>query len=373
VPLLASLKIHHLRNLVEANLGPLRLHNVIYGINGSGKTSLLEAAHILGTARSFRSGGAKSLITHQQQSYVIHGEQLSPQGASVPMGVERERGGEIRLRIAGEPSQSVSQLADELPLLLINADGFDLLTGEPANRRRFLDWGVFHVEHDLRDHRRRFQRALTQRNHLLRRGKLNPAELEVWTHDLAIHAELVSAGRERFLAALREAFHPLIAKLAPEIGEVDLAYRRGWDATAAYADALARSLESDQEQGFTQSGPQRADIRVTVDGYSAAETLSRGQQKLLVCALKLAQGQILAEQQGDVLYLIDDLPSELDKERCERVCRALAEMQVQTLITCISPVAIPSDWLGKESDVAMFHVEQGRVALVPAAVEQANQ
>lgn len=368
--MLASLKIHNLRNLAEASLGPLRLHNVIYGVNGSGKTSLLEAAHILGTARSFRSGGAKTLITHDQQSYVVHGEQRSSRGGSVPMGVERERGGEIRLRIAGEPSQSVSQLADELPLLLINADSFDLLTGEPANRRRFLDWGVFHVEHDLRDHRRRFQRALTQRNHLLRRGKLNPSELEVWTRDLATHAELVSAGRERFLEAIREAFEPLISKLAPEIGQVQLAYRRGWDASTAYVETLERSLASDQEQGFTQSGPQRADIRVTVDGHSAAETLSRGQQKLLVCALKLAQGRILAQQHGNVLYLIDDLPSELDKERCERVCRALAEMRVQTLITCISPKAIPSNWLGADADVAMFHVEQGCVTPASTAVIQ---
>jgi DNA replication and repair protein RecF len=342
----------------------LSLHNVVYGINGSGKTSLLEAAHILGTARSFRSGGAKSLITHGQESYVVHGERLASGGGRVSMGVQREKSGGITLRLAGEPSRSVSSLADELPLLLINADSFDLLVGEPANRRRFMDWGVFHVEHNLRDHRRRFQRALTQRNHLLRRGKLEASELEVWTRDLAVHAELVSAGRERFLAALGAVFEPLMRELAPEIGPVNLSYRRGWDASSSYADSLQRSLASDQEQGFTQSGPQRADIRVTVGGYSAAETLSRGQQKLLVCALKLAQGQILAGEQGGVLYLIDDLPSELDAERCERVCRALAAMRVQTLITCVSASAIPAEWLGSDAEVAMFHVKQGFVQLV---------
>ncbi|MFT4767789.1 MAG: DNA replication and repair protein RecF [Glaciecola sp.] len=286
------------------------------------------------------------------------------------MGVQRQKGGEMSLRVAGEPSRSVSQLADELPLLLINAESFDLLVGEPANRRRFMDWGVFHVEHNLREHRRRFQRALTQRNHLLRRGNLDASELEVWTRDLAVHAELVSAGRDRFLTALRAIFEPLVNQLAPEIGPVDLAYRRGWDASCSYADALQRSLSSDQAQGFTQSGPQRADIRVTVSGYSAADTLSRGQQKLLVCALKLAQGQILAGQQGGVLYLIDDLPSELDAERCERVCRALAAMRAQTLITCVSRTAIPMEWLGLDAEVAMFHVEQGRVALDPDATNR---
>lgn len=342
----------------------MSLHNVIYGINGSGKTSLLEAAHILGTARSFRSGGAKSLITHGEQSYVIHGERRLSGGGSVSMGVQREKEGGITLRLRGETSRSVSQLADELPLLLINAGSFDLLVGEPANRRRFMDWGVFHVEHGLREHRRRFQRALTQRNHLLRRGKLDASELEVWTRDLAIHAEQVSAGRERFLTALRQVFEPLINELAPEIGEVNLSYRRGWDASRTFAEALQRSQASDQEQGFTQSGPQRADIRVTVGGYSAADTLSRGQQKLLVCALKLAQGQILAADDSEVLYLIDDLPSELDAERCERVCSVLAAMRAQTMITCVSRSAIPASWLGSDADVAMFHVKQGQVAPV---------
>ncbi|WP_040362088.1 DNA replication/repair protein RecF [Congregibacter litoralis] len=367
--MLASLHIHHLRNLREAKLGPLALHNVIYGVNGSGKTSLLEAAHILGTARSFRSGGAKSLISHGEESYVVRGERRSPTGGSMAIGVQREKAGAISLRLAGEPSRSVSRLADELPLLLINSDSFDLLVGEPANRRRFLDWGVFHVEHELRDSRQRFQRALTQRNHLLRRAKLDPSELQVWTRDLAVHAERVSSGRERFLESLREVFEPLIAELAPEIGPVALVYRRGWDASSSYEEVLQRSLTSDQEQGFTQTGPQRADIRVTVGGYSAAETLSRGQQKLLVCALKLAQGQILASEQGNVLYLIDDLPSELDAERCERVCRTLAAMQVQTLITCVTRSAIPASWLGSESDVAMFHVKQGQVDLASSAID----
>jgi DNA replication and repair protein RecF len=342
----------------------LALHNIIYGSNGSGKTSLLEAAHILGTARSFRSGGAKTLITHGDERFVIYGEQQLTGGRKTSLGVQRERGGEISLRVAGESCRSVAQLADELPLLLINTDSFDLLVGEPANRRRFLDWGVFHVEHDVREHRRRFQRALIQRNHLLRHDKLDASQLEVWTHDLAVQGELVSAARGRFLDALREVFLPIIAQLAPEIGSVDLAYRRGWDATSDYVDALQRSLATDREQGFTRSGPQRADIRVTVEGHSAAETLSRGQQKLLVCALKLAQGSILAQQQGEVLYLIDDLPSELDEERCERVCRALTDMGAQTLITCVSPEAVPRSWLGSSTDVAMFHVEHGRVARV---------
>lgn len=335
---------------------------MVFGDNGSGKTSLLEAAHILGTAKSFRSGGPSSLISHGEQAFVVHGETRVTQGSVRSVGVQRAFKGELSLRVAGAKAESVARLADELPLLLINADSFDLLAGAPVNRRRFLDWGLFHVEHEAREGRRRFQRSLEQRNHLLRRDKLDLNELAVWTRDLAEQGEQVSVARGSFLAALNEAFEPLIQELVPEVGKVRLAYRQGWDSSLSYADALEKAALSDHEQGYTQSGPQRADIRVTVDGYPAAETLSRGQQKLLVCALKLAQGTIFsAREHAEVLYLIDDLPSELDRERCERVCRALARMAVQSLITCVDKTALPLDWLGGLSTVSMFHVEHGQV------------
>jgi DNA replication and repair protein RecF len=197
----------------------------------------------------------------------------------------------------------------------------------------------------------------------LRRGRLSSNELEPWDHDLVRCGEAVSAGRTRFLNRLRLAFDALIVELAPELGAVELRYRRGWDSDIGYGDVIARGLKSDREQGFTQSGPQRADLRVSVSGYPAAATLSRGQQKLVVCALKLAQGRILAESREDPgLYLIDDLPAELDAERCERVCRSLQGIGAQTLLTCVDFATLPPGWLGDEEEVAVFHVEHGEVS-----------
>lgn len=343
---------------------------------------------MLGMARSFRSGPPKSLITHGENTCTVFGERQGAGGAIRPLGVSRALDGTVTLRLDGETIRSVSQLADELPLLLINAESFELLTGQPQQRRRFLDWGVFHVEHDFREHGQRFQRALVQRNHLLRRGRITPGEIAPWDQDLARCGEAVSQGRERFIERLKPVFAAVLEELAPELGEIALRYRRGWDSQTSYLELLQRSLQSDSEQGFTQSGPQRADLRVSAGAYSAAETLSRGQQKLVVCALKLAQGQILAEQRADPgLYLIDDLPSELDAERCERVCRCLATIGAQTLLTCVDSDVVQPAWLvphssggvsgeaangsstmalntekGQiEATVAMFHVEQGHV------------
>lgn len=335
------------------------------GPNGSGKTSLLEAVHILGTARSFRTGKPRSQIQYGKERYVVRGERTTPvagAAAQVSLGVQRSLAGEVKLRLGGEDTRSVARLADELPLLVINSGSFDLLIGEPAQRRRFLDWGVFHVEHQHREARQRFQRALQQRNMLLRRGNIDRLELEVWTRDLALQGEAVAAARGLFLEALEPAFRPIIAALAPELEAVELAYRRGWDATEGFAETMARSLESDREQGFTQSGPQRADLRVMLSGHAASETLSRGQQKLLVTALKLAQGKLLSDAGSSVLFLIDDLPAELDAVRCERVCRLLSGMQAQTLITCVDSDAISTRWLSEAGETArMFHVDQGAV------------
>jgi DNA replication and repair protein RecF len=348
-------------------LAPLARHNIVFGSNGSGKTSLLEAVHILGTARSFRSGKPRSQIQYGKDRYVVRGERRADRAdaAALPaaLGVQRALSGEVRLRLGSEDVRSVARLADELPLLVINSGMFDLLIGEPAQRRRFLDWGVFHVEHRQREARQRFQRALQQRNMLLRRGKIDRLELDVWTRDLAAQGEAVAAAREAFLKALEPAFRPIIAALAPELEAVELAYRRGWDATESFAETLKRSLDSDLEQGFTQSGPQRADLRVMLHGHAAAETLSRGQQKLLVTALKLAQGQLLADTGTTVLFLVDDLPAELDAARCERVCRRLSSMRAQTLITCVDAGAINASWLSAQEDeaVQVFHVKHGAV------------
>ena len=150
-----------------------------------------------------------------------------------------------------------------------------------------------------------------------------------------------------------------MAQLAPSLDELDIRYRLGWDKSLGYAEALEQGIPADLEQGYTHSGPQRADIRVTSAGHLAADTLSRGQQKLVVCGLKLAQGQLMSELgRGKCTYLIDDLPSELDREHSELVCRLLATMQAQVFITCVERQDITDVW-PDDANLAVFHVEHG--------------
>ena len=356
---LSRLQINHVRNLLGVRLEGIQRVNVFFGHNGSGKTSVLEAIHLLGMARSFR-GSIKSLVTHGQDHCTVFGA-LEPR--STTLGVQRGVTGEVKIKIAGSPVRTVAELVEYLPVQVINADSFNLLTGSPGARRQYLDWGVFHVEHRFFDQWQRFQRGIKQRNKLLRRVKMPTEELAVWTRELAQSGEVLSGYRESYFNRLTPRFIEIMAQLAPSLTGLELRYRKGWDKQLEYQQALENSTMTDIEQGYTHVGPQRGDVRVLTEGHVAADTLSRGQQKLVVCGLKLAQGQLMAEMgRGNCTYLVDDLPSELDLQHSSLVCGLLAGMNAQVFITCVHQDDIQAVWPEeKQQELAMFHVEHGSV------------
>jgi DNA replication and repair protein RecF len=374
---LTKLQINHVRNLRQVKLQELQGVNVFFGPNGSGKTSVLESIHLLGLARSFRGSSIKSLITHEEQSCTVFGATAAFPGRravaespepELPIGVRRNRVGEAQIKVGGKPVRTVAALAEQLPLQVITAESFGLLTGSPGARRQYLDWGVFHVEQRFFAEWKRFRRCIKQRNNLLRRGKVSEKELAVWNRDLAQSGTAINDYRKAYFQVLYPFFRSIMAKLAPSLDALELRYQQGWDRQLSYGEALQQGLPADLDQGYTHTGPQRADIKVLFGRHMAAETLSRGQQKLVVCGLKLAQGQLLAQQgQGKSTYLIDDLPSELDQEHSLLVCELLASMDAQVFITCIDQQEIRSVW-PEEKELAMFHVEQGTVQRHPGTL-----
>lgn len=362
--MLTRLDAHAIRNLEAVRLSDIGRVSILYGLNGSGKTSLLEAIHMLAMARSFRASSARSVISHGRSACTVYGEVArGPASGVLGLGVQRERSGLATLKVGGQVVRTVSSLVAALPVRVINADSFQLLLGPPGGRRQFLDWGAFHVEQEFFDAWKRFQRCIKQRNALLRRDRLIHKEVAAWTRDLAAAGEVLSGYRRRYFERLVPAFHDVAAALLPECPGIVLRYRRGWDESLSYAEALASTTATDREQGYTHVGPQRADVVVTADGHGAAETLSRGQQKLVVCALTLAQGLVLGGSGRPMrcTYLIDDLPSELDAVHVRRVCEQLERIGGQVFVTCIDPGAMSGLWPATNEPPRLFHVEQGRV------------
>lgn len=360
---LVRLDFEGVRNLQRGSLRELARLNIFCGPNGSGKTSLLEAVYLLGMARSFRSAHIKSVITHGQDRCTVYGEVHRNDGSRRSLGVTRSRSGELEARVNSERAATRAELAEALPLQLIHADSFGILTGGPVERRQFMDWGVFHVEHAFLRHWQAFQRAIKQRNSLLRHGRISPELLRPWNRELAVAGAAIDRARSRYLEQLSPVFVETLRRLSPELHDVELRYRRGWDAGSELEEALEGSLQADVQQGFTHVGPQRADIRIVTDGKPAAESLSRGQLKLLVCALKLAQGQLLARQDAaGCTYLVDDLTAELDVAHCRQVADVLDDMGAQVLVTCIERNDVKAIWPQEETDErAVFHVEHGNI------------
>lgn len=359
---IARLDIQSIRNISSARLDQLGQVNIFHGANGSGKTSVLEAVHMLCLGRSFRSRQMRSVIQDASDGATVFAAVNDAKfGGLKKVGVSRSRTQPAQIRIDGEQIRSLARLAELLPVQLLNADSFDLIEGGPALRRQFLDWGVFHVEHRFLEHWQALKKCIKHRNSLLRHGKIELSSLAAWDRELAGHGASVDASRKQYLTDYQAIFQPIVARICG-IDEVVLEYRRGWPEEQGLLEALRENHARDLQQGFTGSGPHRADIKIRIGGKAAADVLSRGQEKILVCALRLAQASMLkSEGERSCLFLIDDLPSELDADHRLRLCKELEALQAQCFITCIEPGELGTIW-SPEIPLKMFHVEHGQIS-----------
>ncbi|OOZ40091.1 hypothetical protein BOW53_09045 [Solemya pervernicosa gill symbiont] len=351
---LSHFKVSNFRNISTADIRPSNNLNLIHGSNGSGKTSLLESIYYLSRVSSFKTTRPLQLIKRGEERFTLFGE-ISTDEGTIPIGLQRSSS-ELQMRVAGNNANSISEVASQIPLLIINPDSHELLEQGPTQRRQFIDWGVFHVEHSFYPIWSRYKRALKQRNAALRSGDSKSAS--VWNSELVSCANEIDRQRINYIDRLK----PLLPEFAaPLVGSetLELSYQPGWDKSEAYSEQLERSLVRDSELGHTRYGPHRADLIIKMGGQRVQTHISRGQQKLLVCALRMAQVQLLAESTDKrSLLLIDDLPAELDRYHRDELMKRLANLPAQLFISAIEPELLNSSYWESYS---VFHVEHGSV------------
>lgn len=353
---ISRLEIANVRNLQSVSLLPHPQLNLFVGQNGSGKTSVLEALHLLGLGRSFRSGRVRRLINDDASACTVFA--AFAEGGSA--GIQRASNGESEFRLDGRGNINLADIAHRLPLSLLDPASFAEMQEGSKPRRAQLDWGVFHVEHRFYPAWVRYQRALKQRNSLLRSGNIQPFESGVWDRELAESAALLHGFREAHLAAWGPVWEAVVAGFLPGFA-LSLDYVPGWDVAQPLDALLAESWERDLERGHTQIGPHRADLRIKLGTAAADEVLSRGQLKLALCALKLSQITVLRDAGIRSLILIDDLASELDAGARSRLLAYLAGTGAQTFITAIEAEGVLPDLEARQQGFRMFHVEHGTI------------
>ena len=359
---LSNLDVLQVRNLESVHITCHPQANIIFGANGSGKTSLLDALYLLGRGRSFRHRDLRVVINQAATELVVAARVArGSDGKRRQLGIKRTSAGQFEARLDGASLQSSAQLVAELPLQLIDAHSFMLLEGGPQQRRQFLDWGVFHVEHGYTDLWRRFQKTLKQRNQLLRHGRIDPDVLRTWTAELVPLCEQITVRRERYLEALRAPLQDAVAAF-DGLGEVSFEYYCGWDRKLGLAEVYKADESRDMATKTTNHGAHRGDVIIKVNGQPAADHFSRGQVKLLVYALKLAQASYYKESSGEsCLFLLDDLPAELDYFHRQQVMAFLNKLGCQYFITGVDRQDFTD--LVENIPHQMFHMEHGVVAV----------
>jgi len=349
-----TLSIENLRNVGEARLAPGPGLNLLFGDNGAGKTTVLEALLILAKGRSFRSGLQANLIGPRMDRYRVVTEIHDDDGQPHRIGMERDRQG-WRGRMDGADLQQVSETADYFPLILMEPNSHRLVSDGPDYRRRYLDWSVFHVKQGFLERWRRYARALKQRNAALRTG--DRALVESMDPQVVALGEALDAERRAVFELLAPEVDEMLERMTSGRGAFDMEYRPGWG-TERLADALEAHRSRDLEQGVTRDGPHRADISIKMGGRAVRDRLSRGEQKIVSAALLLAQARLFRKDGRTPLVLLDDLASEFDVEHLRRAVELALALDAQLFVT--GTEATPYDFVPIESK-RLFHVKQGEI------------
>jgi len=332
------IRLNCFRNFESYEFSPSSNLTLIHGANASGKTSLLESIYYLSRTRSFRTSNSNKLIQEGKDSMSVFAK-VNSNGRQIPIGIHKA-GNKQSLKINSENVIRASEMTDILPLQIIHPESHRLIEGGPVFRRHYMDWGVFHVEPEFYDTWIQYRQVLKQRNAALRDSRFK-GSLSFWDHELVKYGELIDGFRRSYISKI-QAFVPSYLVQLIGAGDYQFEYRSGWPEKFSLSEAIIESKYVDQSRGFTTVGPHRADLKIQLNGQAIGDRISRGQQKILVSTLLLAQ-TILFENltQRVCILLIDDIAAELDTEHREAFIDVLSKFKLQLFISSIS---VGSEW-----------------------------
>lgn len=347
----------NLRNLLDFRVFFSSRFNIIAGLNGSGKTSFLEAIYLLAGGQSFRTHLVRNIVKHGQNCTTVFAR-INKNGQEIDIGVKRCLQGKSERKLNHNSVTNAAELASVIPVQIIGYDRFSLLNGGPRYKREFLDWGLFHSEPNFFQIWKKFNHCLKQRNASLRQSA-SEDEVTVWNKSLIEFSTYLDDYRRTYLSRLIPHIREVLAGLSVN-SPFEVNYYPGWDEKYPYGAALCNGFARDRQVGYTTQGPHRCDVHWMTNNKYVHEVLSRGQQKILLFAISLAQNQVLFHDTGKSgILLIDDIAAELDRDGQRWVIERLCDRHIQVFITSMEEEGLNIGTYGVEW--RFFQLSEGKI------------
>jgi DNA replication and repair protein RecF len=354
-------QIKSFRNIDDLSIEPDARLNIFLGENGSGKSSILEAIHYLGFTRSFRTSKHKNVIQHERQSFTVFA-QVNTDNTLHKLGLSRTISDECLVSIDGLKSKSAVDLVSKLPVQIFTPQSSDLILGSPRLRRKYLDWLLFHVEQQFASKFAKYRRCLLQINASYKISVRTQSidQDDFWLAHLSeLGEDLRHLHESLMISEFIDFIHSNLQEFLPEFS-FDITYYKGWEKELSLKEAIVKHFDRDRKRGFVSIGPHKSDLRIKISGVLAHEILSRGQVRMLVAALQIAQAQYLQLKiQKSVVFLLDDIGAELDSSKQELFINSLLSTGSQLFVTAIDRKQL--SYISNYQHKKLFHVEHGQV------------
>lgn len=363
---LEALVTEGLRCLGRLELRPDPGLNVLFGANGQGKTSVLEAIYLLCTSRSFRTARLAELVSHGAASGFVRGRFAEGAGGAHREQTAALEGARVHVRLDGNRPASLVSYATLSPVVVFHPDELALSRGPARGRRTLLDRIALFMDPTSADHRARYGKALRSRQELLRRGGAEESALYAFEVLCARHGAAVTRARAVAVAQLEGALATAFARIAAPDLALSVRYEPGGseDETLVVAE-LRRQRGGDARRKSAGFGPHRDDLGLFLGGFPARFVASQGQHRALALALKAAEAACVTEARGLApLWLLDDVSSELDPQRTEALFAFLSGLEGQVFLTTTRPDVLETGAFGARHGTR-FEVASGAVTAQP--------
>jgi DNA replication and repair protein RecF len=346
-----KLQIKNLRLFKDITLTPTKQFNIITGSNGSGKTTILESIYLLARSKSFRTNNSESLISYGHTELLISANFKCQKCNTKHIGIRKTKN-ITEVHINSIRQKKLSEQAKQMPLGIITPNAQKLLTDGPITRRRFLNWGVFHVEHNYASLVSKYNKVLMHRNSALKNDYRNS---KIWDDQLVSYGNNIDRIRNKYVTELTKLFN-IFKEDFPEYKDIKIKYKRGWNNQQSLIDAIKNDPVN--KNSVTYFGPHRADLTIYLGDKIASDIISNGQQKIISILLIISQLYLINNFISITpILLIDDFQYEIDDINLQKIINIIKRLNIQTFITSV--IGNQNNYMRWDS--RMFHVEHGEI------------